>query len=117
MIRLINLIDFLIKTTSKRHRQSNKQRRISSIARNSKHQIILLAILKEKETYLGAKAVVVLEKGVMIGKKGVIGGLKAFVVSLELLRLPAGAAVLEPHGHLPRLQPKLLRQLALLLGF
>ena len=65
--------------------------------------------------HLRAKPIIVFEEGVVIGQEGVIGGLEAVEVSFELLGLPAGAPVLEPDGHLPRLQPKLLSQLALAL--
>ena len=51
----------------------------------------------------------------MVGAEGVEGGLEAVEVALELLGLPAGAAVLEPDGHLARLQPQLAGQLRLAL--
>ena len=57
--------------------------------------------------YLGAEAVVFLEKGVVIGEEGVVGGFEAIEVVFQLLSLPPGATVLEPNSHLPRLQAEL----------
>ena len=51
----------------------------------------------------------------MVRAEGVEGGLEAVEVALELLGLPPGAAVLEPDGHLARLQAQLARQLRLAL--
>lgn len=56
---------------------------------------------------------VVLEEGVVVGAEGVEGRLEAVEVALERLCLPPGAAVLEPDGHLPWLQPELAGQLRL----
>jgi hypothetical protein len=51
----------------------------------------------------------------VVRSESVEGGLEAVEVALELLGLPPGAAVLEPDGHLARLQAQLARQLRLAL--
>jgi hypothetical protein len=59
--------------------------------------------------------VVVVEHGVVVGAERVEGRLEAIEVPLELLGPPPRAAVLEPDGHLARLQAELPRQLRLAL--
>jgi|UniRef100_A0A804RCI6 hypothetical protein len=66
-------------------------------------------------TDLGLELLVVGEEGVVVGLDGVELAPQRVVVLLQLLRLPPRAPVLEPDGHLPRLQAQRARQLQLAL--
>jgi hypothetical protein len=66
--------------------------------------------------YLGEERLLVAAERVVVEAEGVVGAAQRVVVALQLLGLPARAAVLEPHGDLARLQAEVARQTRLALG-
>lgn len=70
----------------------------------------------ESGAYLGFEGVFLSEGGFEVRFEFEVAGVQHFVVALELFGFPAGAAVLEPHGHLAGLQAELLGKLHFALG-
>jgi hypothetical protein len=82
----------------------------------SSENIIRANTVSRIGSYLRGEGELVALEGLDAGVEVVELGAEHGVVVLELLGAPAGALVLEPDGHLPRLQAQLPRQLRLLPG-
>lgn len=72
---------------------------------------------RHDKAYLQFELRIFPQNGIIVQEKGIVGRFEVIIIPFQLLRLPPSPAILEPHSHLPWLQPQLLSQLGLPLGF